>query len=67
MFGYADLIKGMIKRFKKELGSESKVIATGGLAKVLEKEIGIIDEVNIDLTLKGLEMIFHLNLGRTHS
>lgn len=67
MFGYADLIKGMIKRFKKELGSESKVIATGGLAKVLEKEVGIIDEVNIDLTLKGLEMIFYLNLGRTHS
>ena len=67
MFGYADLIKGMIKRFKKELGNDAKVIATGGLANILEKEVGIIDDVNIDLTLKGLEIIFQLNIEGEHS
>jgi len=59
-WGGIDQIDGMIRRIKKETGWISpSVIATGGLSKVLAKhstEIGIVDH---DLTLSGLNMIFH--------
>ena len=61
VLGYADLVKGMIKRFDKELGGGAKVIATGGLAPIVSKEVGLFDAVDHDLTLNGLKMIFDLN------
>ena len=53
VLGYSELVKGMIRRFKLELGKESKVIATGGLAQVVEKEVSLFDIIDPDLTLKG--------------
>ena len=61
MLGYAELVKGMVARFNKELGGGAKVVATGGLADVIEKEAGIFDAVNADLTLTGLRLIHELN------
>ncbi len=61
ILGYADMVKGMVARFDKELGGGSKVVATGGLAEVIENEAGVFDAVNPDLTLIGLNIIFHLN------
>ena len=61
VLGYADLIRGMVKRFDRELGGGSKVIATGGLASVVEKEVEIFDAVNPDLTLIGLRLIHEMN------
>lgn len=58
-FGYIDLVEGMIKRFKKEIGGRVKVIATGGLAGVISKGTGMIDVVDPDLTLKGLKLIYN--------
>ncbi len=55
------MVKGMVARFDKELGGGSKVVATGGLAEVIENEAGVFDAVNPDLTLIGLNIIFHLN------
>ena len=34
MYGYAGLVEGIVARFVKELGPETRVIATGGLAEV---------------------------------
>ena len=51
----------MIRRFKLELGKESKVIATGGLAQVVEKEVSLFDIIDPDLTLKGLQIVHALN------
>ena len=54
----------MIRRFKSELGDNAKTIATGGLATVVEKEVGIFDVVDLDLTLKGLHIIHGFNTNR---
>lgn len=57
VLGYADLVRGMVARFDAELGGGAKVIATGGLAHILEVEAGVFDEINPDLTLMGLMLI----------
>lgn len=59
--GYADLVRGMVGRFNAELGGGAKVVATGGLAPILEAEAGVFDDVNPDLTLTGLRLIHELN------
>ena len=47
---------------KKELNdSETTVIATGGLAKLICSETDVIDEVDSDLSLEGLRIIFEKN------
>ena len=61
VLGYSDLVKGMVTRFDQELGGGSKVIATGGLASVIAKEVSIFDAVDPYLTLTGLRLIHELN------
>ncbi len=61
IFGYVGLIEGLITRFQREMGGNAKVIATGGLANIVGKESKLIDEVNLDLTLIGLRIIYELN------
>ena len=55
--GYASLVDGMIQRIKKEFGSKMKVVATGGLAVLMACECQLIDQVDPDLTLKGLQVL----------
>ena len=57
VLGYAELVRGMVARFDKELGGGAKVVATGGMAHIIEKEAGVFDDVNPDLTLTGLRLI----------
>lgn len=61
VLGYAELVKGMVARFDRELGGGAKVVATGGLARILEKEVGVFDAVDPDLTLTGLRLIHEMN------
>jgi type III pantothenate kinase len=61
MYGYAGLVEGLVARFRKELGPDMKVIATGGLAPVLARLTDVFQVVNPDLTLDGLRMIYELN------
>jgi type III pantothenate kinase len=61
IFGHVGLIEGMIRRIEQELGSKAKVIATGGQAYFLAKEIPAIEIVNPDLTLIGLRLIYEMN------
>ncbi|MDP6072952.1 MAG: type III pantothenate kinase [SAR202 cluster bacterium] len=61
VLGYADLVVGMVARFDKELGGGSKVIATGGLARVVADEVGVFDAVDPNLTLTGLRLIHSMN------
>ena len=63
VLGYSEMVKGMVGRFDRELGGGSKTIATGGFANVVEKEVGIFDEVDPNLTLTGLRLIHELNRG----
>ncbi len=61
LFGYVSMVEGMVGRFRKELGDEMQVIATGGLAEVIAKETPIIQHIAPWLTLDGLRIIWEMN------
>jgi len=61
LFGYVGLVEGMVARFKAELGPETRVVATGGLAETIARETQVIDVVDPWLTLHGLRIIYELN------
>jgi len=61
LFGYVGLVEGMVARFKTELGPETHVIGTGGLAEIIARETDVIDVVDPWLTLHGLRIIYELN------
>ena len=61
VLGSAEMVRGMVARFDKELGGGSKVIGTGGLAGLVERVANIFDVVNEDLTLAGLKLIHQMN------
>ena len=61
VLGYAEMVKGMVARFDDELGGGSKTIATGGFARVMEREVEVFDEVDPNLTLTGLRLIHEMN------
>lgn len=60
VLGFAGLVEGLVKRLKSELG-DAQVIATGGLAEVIAPATEAIDIVDLQLTLKGLKLIYELN------
>lgn len=63
IFGYVGLVEGLVNRFRRELGENTKVIATGGLAPLVAKETASIQIVDPKLTLYGLKLLFALNSG----
>lgn len=60
-FGYLGLVDGILARMKKELPDLKRVVATGGLATLFENESEHIDEIDSQLTLKGLKIIYDRN------
>jgi type III pantothenate kinase len=63
MFGYAGLVDGIVERMKAEVKSNPKVIATGGLARIIAPETKSIEIVEEMLTLEGLRIIHRKNKG----
>ena len=61
LYGYASLVDGIVNRIKAEARSNPKVIATGGLARVISPEAKSIDVVDENLTLEGLRLIHAKN------
>jgi type III pantothenate kinase len=61
LFGYASMVEGMVERFKKQLGPDMKVIATGGLAELVSKQTPVLQIIAPWLTLDGLRMIWEMN------
>lgn len=62
VFGYLGQVDYIVKRMKKEMHEDNiKVIATGGLARLISSESETIDEINGLLTLEGLRIIFEKN------
>jgi len=61
LLGYISLVEGMVTRFRKILGPEMRVIATGGLAELIARETEVLEIVAPWLTLDGLQMIYEMN------
>ena len=57
IYGYAGLVEGIVERMIAELGTQVKVIATGGLAPLIQNVAEIIEAVEPNLTLEGLKII----------
>jgi type III pantothenate kinase len=53
-YGFVGQVEGMVRRLRAELGNDTRVIATGGLAELLGQEAGCFDHIDPLLTLKGL-------------
>lgn len=61
LLGEAAMVDGLVRRVWSELDSKAPVIATGGLAERMGPLCETIDHVDMDLTLKGLRLIYELN------
>ena len=60
-FGYLGLVDGILARIRKEVPDLKRVVATGGLATLFAEDSEHIDEVDPELTLKGLKIIYDRN------
>lgn len=61
LYGYVELVEGMVRRFREELGGHATVIGTGGWAQRLSKVTRVFDHVDTELTLVGLRLIHEAN------
>lgn len=61
VYGYAGLVDGLVKRIEKELPYPCRVIATGGLARLIGPHTEVIEHIDDDLTLTGLRLIYERN------
>ena len=60
-FGYLGLVDGLLARMKREITGLKRVVATGGVAPLFGEDSEHIDEVDPELTLKGLKLIHDRN------
>lgn len=56
-WGYVAMIEGLVSRLKAEIGRPVKVVATGGLALLFDKNTDVFDVIEPDLTIQGLALL----------
>jgi len=61
LMGHAGMIDGLVRRAWDEMGCECTVVATGGLASMIAPLCETVGEVDPDLTLKGLALVWQRN------
>lgn len=57
LHGYEGLVTNLVRKFKAELGLDTKVVATGGLSTIIEPLAGLFDYQDVNLTLNGIRYI----------
>jgi type III pantothenate kinase len=61
VYGYVGMVDGICERMAAELGFAPKVVATGGLAPLVAGVSRAITEVDENLTLEGLRLVYEMN------
>ena len=59
--GYVGALTGIITDIQRELGGQARVVATGGMGRMMAAYCDLIDEVDPNLTLEGLRLIYENN------
>ena len=60
--GYVGQVIYLANEMRREMGCpDAKVIATGGMARLIAQKSGVIDHIDGLLTLKGLRLIYEKN------
>lgn len=60
-YGYLGLVDGILEHITAELGEQPKVVATGGLAKLIVKDSKYINQIDDMLTMDGLRIVYERN------
>ena len=60
--GYVGALTGIILDMEQELKGDVRVIATGGMGRMMAEHCMLIDEVDPNLTMEGLRLIYEHNL-----
>lgn len=61
-YGFIGLIEGILQKIIKEKGPFPHIVATGGYSEIISKDIPLITNVEMELTLWGLYFIFLKNV-----
>ena len=62
IYGFVGQVDYIVKKMKAEIGADyTKVIATGGMARMISSEAHCIDFIDGELTLKGLRLLYERN------
>lgn len=61
VYGYIGQVEYIVRKMQEEIGMKMKVVATGGLARIIAGETDAIDIYDPDLTFKGLKIIYEKN------
>lgn len=62
--GYVSMVEGMITRLRTETNEpQARVIATGGHAELIAARCPLIDQVDMNLGMDGLRLLYDMNHG----
>jgi len=62
IYGYAGLVDGLVERMRAEMEGTPTVVATGGLAGLIQEVARTVQHVNPELALEGLRILY----GQAH-
>jgi len=65
LYGYCDMLDGLIARTISELGEPAEIVLTGGVAPLLHKHLRTATKLLPNLTLEGIVLIHSLNTAST--
>jgi len=57
-WGYVAMIEGLVERLRAEIGRPVTIVSTGGLAILFDAHSDIFDQIEPDLTIQGLALLW---------
>lgn len=58
LYGYVGAVENIVARMKEQMGTHTRVIATGGFSRLIGSETLIFDRIDTKLTLTGLMLLY---------